>query len=112
MNVLVFVRKNAQAGKKLAVTGRPRLENAQFLGAVVGLVGGVSAALLGGFFTAAGWFVANDGSRQWLSTMGTKLLFLTIPLLIFGGYCMDWMEKDTSHRYSKFSRYDDDDEEQ
>ena len=110
MNVLVFVRKDARTGKKLAATNRRRLENAQFLGAAFGLVGGVSAALLGGFFTAAGWFISNEWSRHWFSIMGTTLLVLTIPLLIFGGYCMDWVEKDTSHRYSKVSRYDDDDE--
>jgi len=112
MNALVFMRKDARAGKKLAATGRRRLENAQFLGAAVGLVGGVSAALLGGLFTAAGWFVGNEGSRQWFSVLGTTLLFLTIPLLIFAGYCMDWKEKNTSHRFSNVSRYDDDDEEQ
>ena len=112
MNVLVFTRKDARAGKKLAATDQRRLENAQFLGAAFGLVGGVSAALLGGLFTATGWFIANEVPRHWFSMMGTTLLCLTIPLLIFGGYCMDLMEKDTTRRYPKVSRYDDDDEEQ
>ena len=109
MNVLVFTRKDARAGKKLAATDQRRLENTQFLGAVVGLVGGVSAALLGGLFTAAGWFIANGAPRHWFSIMGTTLLCSTIPLLIFGGYCMDWMEKGKTRRYPKASRYDDDD---
>src|SRR5262249_22022654 len=110
MDALVFMRKRARAEKKLSVTGRRKLGHAQSLRAVVRVVGGVLAALFGGLFTAAGWFVANGELRHWLSPMGTRLLFLTIPLLIFRGYCRDWMEKDTSHRYSKVSRYGDDDE--
>ncbi len=66
---------------------------ARFVGAATGLTGGVLAALLGSTLTAAGWFAANEAVRRWLSTAGTILLFLTIPLIILGGYCMDWMEK-------------------
>jgi hypothetical protein len=88
------------------------LEQSQLLSAAAGLFGGVASAMLGSVFTAASWFVANEGARHWLSTAGTVLLFLTIPLLIFGGYCMDWMEKDKPQRHSKVVRYEDDDEEQ
>jgi len=77
-----------------------------------GLVGGTGSAMFGSAFTAASWFVANEGARHWLSTIGTVLLFLTIPLLIFGGYCMDWMEKDKPQRDPKVVSYEDDDEEQ
>ena len=112
MNALVFVRLSAQVAKIPKETGRRRLEIAQSLGAVFGLVGGILAALFGSLFTATGWFVTNEGSRQLVSTMGTTLLFLTIPLLIFGGYCMDWMEKDKPRRYSTVARYEVDDEEQ
>jgi hypothetical protein len=108
MNASVFVRQNASAGRK----GPRRLKNAQSLGAVAGLAGGILAGLFGGLFTAAGWFVANEGARQWLSTAGTTLFFLTIPLIIFGGYCMDWMEKDDPQRYSKVMRYEDEDDDQ
>jgi len=51
------------------------------------------------------------GARQWLSTTGTVLLFLTIPLLIIGGYCMDWVEKDKPQRDYRIVRDEDDDEE-
>ena len=110
MNALVFVREKAQAGRKRYATSQRKLKKAQSLGAVTGLVGGILAALFGSLFTAAGWFVANEGARQWLSTAGTTLLFLTIPLIIFGGYCMDWMEKDKPQRYSKVVRYEDEDD--
>lgn len=112
MNALVFIRQNAQAGRKRNAKGQRRLEMAQSLGAVAGLAGGILAASLGSLFTAAGWFVDNEGARQWLSTAGTVLLFLTIPLIIFGGYCMDWMEKDKPQRYSKVARYEDEDDDQ
>ena len=93
-------------------TIRRWLAKAQALGAVVGLTGGIFSALLGAGLTAASWLAANQGARQWLSTIGTTLFFLTIPLLIFGGYCMDWMEKDKPQRYSKVVRYEDEDGDQ
>ena len=95
---------------------KPRLANqrllakAQALGAVAGLAGGILSALFGAGFTAASWLAANQGARQWLSTIGTALFFLTVPLLIFGGYCMDWMEKDKPQRHSKVVRYQDEDD--
>src|SRR5262249_33094671 len=63
MNALTFVRQNAQAIKKSSATSRRRLEIAQSLGAVFGLVGGILAGLFGSFFTAASWFGANEGLR-------------------------------------------------
>jgi hypothetical protein len=111
MNALSFTHQAVRASAKPRVTGRA-LAQAQIVGAVAGLVGGALAALFGAVFTAASWFVANEGARQLLSTTGTALFFLTIPLLILGGYCLDWMEKDKPQRYSKVVRYEDDDEEQ
>jgi len=93
-------------------TVRRLLAKAQALGAVGGLTGGILSALFGAGFTAASWVTGNQGARQWLSTVGTTLFFLTIPLLIFGGYCMDWMEKDKPQRHSKVVRYEDEDDDQ
>ena len=92
------------------LTFRRWLAKAQALGAVVGLAGGIFSALFGAAFTAASWLAANQDARQWLSTIGTVLFFLTVPLLIFGGYCMDWIEKDKPQRHSKVVRYEDDDD--
>jgi len=86
------------------------IKQAQLVGAVVGLAGGLFAATSGAVFTVASWFVANEGVRQWLSTAGTVLFFLTIPLIIFGGFCMDWVEKNKSSRGSKLKRYEEDDD--
>lgn len=111
MNSSAFTRPVSQTGAMRRTAGFYRLAKAQSLGAVVGLVGGILAGVLGALLTAAGWFVVNKGVRHWLSTAGTTLLFLTIPLIIFGGYCMDWMEKNKSQRHSKVARYENDEEE-
>jgi len=82
------------------------------MGVVAGLFGGVASGGFGAVFTAASWFVANQGARQWLSTAGATLLILTIPLLIIGGYCLDWMEKDRPQRGSKVVRYENEDDDE
>jgi hypothetical protein len=112
MYASAFVRRKAQAVTKPHVTRRRAIEQAQVMGMIAGLVGGGAAGIFGSVFTATSWLVANEGARRWLSTTGAILLFLTIPLLIIGGFCMDWLEKDKSHRDPKGARYEDDDEEQ
>ena len=107
MNVLPFTRRAAQAGIETQAPGERALKQAQVIGALVGLVGGVVAGLFGAVLTVASWFVINAGARHLFSTTGTVLLFLTIPLLIFSGYCLDWMEKDMPRRYPKVMRYED-----
>ena len=112
MNASAFAHRKAQAGAKPRLTWRRAIEQAQVAGAAAGLFGGVASGAFGSVFTAAGWFVINVGAREWLSTTGAILLFLTIPLLIIGGLCLDWMEKDEPQRGSKVARYEGDDEEQ
>ena len=112
MRASAFINRKAQVGVKLLVRGRRALKQAQVVGAAAGLFGGVVSGVFGAVSTAAGWFVANEGARQWLSTAGSILLFLTIPLLIIGGCCLDWMEKGKPQRGSKVARYEVDDEEQ
>jgi hypothetical protein len=55
--------------------------------------GGIGSALLGSVLTASTWIV-GAAAHPWLRGFGTAFLILTIPLLIFSGYCMDWMERD------------------
>ena len=108
MNSLAFTVRRADT--KFRTSGRRRFAQAQILGAVAGCAGGIVVALFGPVFTVAGWLVANEGLRQWFSTVGTALLLLTIPLIIFGGYCLDLMEKDKPQRYSNVVRDEDDDQ--
>ena len=55
--------------------------------------GGILAALIGSVLTATTW-ILGAAAHPWVRGLGTALLILTIPLLIFAGYCMDWMEQD------------------
>jgi hypothetical protein len=48
--------------------------------------------------------------QQWLSTAGSVLLFLVVPLIILGACCLDWIEKEGPKGVSKVARYDDNDE--
>jgi hypothetical protein len=99
MNALVFTQYHPwRGGGGSRAVGRHPLVSAQSLGAVFGLAGGGLAGLTGSLFTAAGWFVAEPAARHALSAIGTTLLFFTIPLLIFGACCLDWVEKDRPGR--------------
>jgi hypothetical protein len=69
------------------------LEEAEIWGAIFGLGGGLAAALLGSVLTAAGWVTTGQGAHQWLTTTGTVLLCSTIPLIVLGACCLDWLEK-------------------
>lgn len=60
-------------------------------GAVFGLCGGMSAAVLGSAFTGLTWFTGLL-RHGYLHSSGTVLLFLTIPLLVFGAHCLDLLD--------------------
>lgn len=64
----------------------------QAVGAVCCFGGGILAALIGSILTASTW-ILGIGLHPWLRGAGTALLIVTIPLLIFSGYCLDWMER-------------------
>lgn len=63
------------------------------IGAVFGLAGGILAALTGSLLTATAWLTVTQGSGSDTRTVGTVLLVLTMPLLIFGAHCLDLMER-------------------
>lgn|SRR5262245_2816922 len=62
-------------------------------GAGIGLIGGVVAPLLGVLLTLASWLGGHIGSSPLLHKLGTICFFLTVPLFIFGAYCLDVLEK-------------------
>jgi hypothetical protein len=110
MNTLASMDLSAQTIAIPNETGRRLRTQAQLLGAVIGLAGGTLAALIGSLLTGISWFVPNAAAQHWLAIAGAALLFMTIPLLILGAYCLDWREKDKQQRYSKVVRFGDDDE--
>ena len=109
MNALTFEHQDKQRNLKFRAQARGMLGKAQITGVAIGLGGSVIVAISGSFLIVAGWLVANDGVHHWLSTAGSVLLFLTIPLLILAAFSLDGLEKDRQHK-SSFTRYNDEDE--
>jgi hypothetical protein len=60
--------------------------------AVLSFFGGILAGIFGSLLTASTWILGVD-LHPGLRAGGTLLLVITIPLLIFAGYCLDWMER-------------------
>jgi hypothetical protein len=71
--------------------------------AVCCFAGGIGAAFFGSVLTASTW-ILGAAAHPWLRGFGTAFLILTIPLLIFAGYCMDWMERDRNRLKARRSR--------
>src|SRR4029453_3343243 len=61
-------------------------------GAVFGLGAGILSSLVGSVLTAIAWFTGPRWHGFLLTRDGTVLLFLTIPLLIFGAHCLDLLD--------------------
>ena len=110
MNALALAHANESIGGKLQTPQRQLKTKFQVAGAAIGLAGGVGAGIFGGVLTAASWLSANEGARHWLSTAGSTLLLLTIPLIILGAFCLDWMEKSQPQHWPNVAREDEDDE--
>ena len=62
-------------------------------GAGIGLIGGVVAPFFGVLLTVVSWLEGSSGYAPRLHKLGTISFLLAIPLLIFGGYCLDVLEK-------------------
>ena len=62
-------------------------------GALVGLCCGILSPLVGSTLTAIAWLTGPRWHGFAIQRYGTVLLFLTIPLLIFGAHCLDLMDK-------------------
>jgi len=66
-------------------------------GACVGMLGGVIAPLAGLALTVLAWFI-GDWHGFHLGRDGAALLFLTIPLLIFGAHCLDLLDNEAERK--------------
>ena len=63
--------------------------NRNTCGAVFGLIGGIVAPIFGSLLTVVGWLSGPTWHGFAVQRIGTVLLFLTIPLLLFGAHCLD-----------------------
>jgi hypothetical protein len=97
MNSLTLKQIGVESGAKDRVAQAVRsrkLTKIYSVGAIIGLFGGAAASLFGSILTGASWLIADGRIRQLLSVTGSGLLFMTIPLIVLGACCLDWMEKD------------------
>ncbi len=62
-------------------------------GAICGLGFGIISPVVGSILTAIAWFTGSEWHGFAIQLYGTVLLFLTIPLLIFGAHCLDLMDR-------------------
>ncbi len=109
MKALAFTQISAPMETNSQPESHRLLARMQVVGVVIGLAGGVGSGLLGALLIAAGWLTVSKDVQHWLSTAGSFLLFLTIPLIILSAFCLDWIEKRESNRLP-ISMRDDDDE--
>lgn len=65
--------------------------------------GGIAAGIVGSVLTALTWMIGGE-VHPWVRGVGTGFLILTIPLLVFAGYCMDWMERKSKTPGKRSSR--------
>jgi hypothetical protein len=73
------------------------------LAAAVSFAGGIMATLFGILLNVITWILGAE-LHPWLRRSSTILFVLTIPLLIFSGYCLDWMERKLKTYPKKNSR--------
>jgi hypothetical protein len=74
-------------------------------GAVFGLGLGIVCPFIGSILTAIAWLTGSVWHGFFLQRDGTVLLFLTIPLLVFGAHCLDLMDQqDEKARKSSYKQ--------
>lgn len=67
-------------------------------GAVGGLSLGLLCPALGSLVTLITWFIGPEWHGLHLRTDSTVLLFLTVPMLLFGAHCLDLLDRDKERK--------------
>ena len=75
--------------------------NWRSVGAAAGFFLGVLSPIVGSILTAIAWATGPHWHGFSIQRDGTVLLFLTIPLLIFGAHCLDLMDRKDEGRAPK-----------
>jgi hypothetical protein len=83
----------AQRRRLLLIYSCCGLRTWQAIGAVFGLGGGIIAVVLGSLLSAVALITGDQSGGFGLHGVGAVFLFLTIPLLLCGGHCMDLLER-------------------
>lgn len=88
----ITIKRHEDGPTKQGIAYRPenRPWDWRSIEAVVGLAGGLGVGLSGMALTAVSWFA---GEAFYARPLGTVLLLMMIPLLVFGAHCLDLTEK-------------------
>ena len=70
------------------------------IGALGCFAGGLATGVIGSTLTVIAWIVGGE-IHPWVRGVGTAFLIVTIPLLIFSGYCLDWIEQKPKNQAKK-----------
>lgn len=108
MNTITFVHAGGSVDRVLGIPRQQLRVKLQITGAAMGLIGGFGAGICGGLLTATSWLSTNPAAQHWLSGAGSTLLLLTIPLIILGAFCLDWLEKNQPQRQKSIALNDND----
>ena len=103
---MICLPRSYAAGRRSSCMRREikksRVRTLEEAGGAFCFAGGILAALLGSLLTASGWITGVE-IHPWIHAAGTALLVLTIPLILFAGFCLDWAER-SSNRASDNDR--------
>jgi hypothetical protein len=79
--------------KELYIASRRIGGTWQATGAVVGLAGGIIAAINGALLSVGAWALGDESNGLSIHSVGNILLLSTIPLLLAGGHFLDLLDK-------------------
>jgi hypothetical protein len=81
--------------RSFLVGGQRDVRTRQAIGATLGLAGGFVSAVVGALILALGAALRLFGfaTHPHLETVGSVLLVSIIPLMIFGGHCLDKLDE-------------------
>ena len=80
---------------------RKNLWTWQSVCALLGLLGGVVAPLLGAISDVISWFLITSSANSYLHVLSIVLCAFTLPLLILGAICLDSLEaKNARHSHT------------
>ena len=76
---------------------RKRWQRSEAVCGVCCFIAGIVAPLLGMFLLTLEW-LAGVTVHPWFHAIGTTLLIVGIPLIVFAGFCLDWAEAKPKER--------------
>ena len=83
---------------------RKRWQRSEAVCGVCCFIAGIVAPVLGMFLLTLEW-LAGVTVHPGLHAIGTTLLIVGIPLIVFAGFCLDWAEAKPKERQRKLKEH-------